>query len=128
MQELNLSKGDSVYYLERLRYVDGNVLCIEYSYYNKEIVKYLNTEITEGSIFDYFRTNMQVKVGFSDIYFNADQLNTNEAQLLKLEPNDPCLRYTKLLHTTGITIRRIRYCFPLQKCPFLYTEQKIEMP
>ncbi|WMZ71638.1 UTRA domain-containing protein [Staphylococcus pseudintermedius] len=100
MQELNLSKSDSVYYLERLRYVDGNVLCIEYSYYNKEIVKYLNTEITEGSIFDYLEQNMQVKVGFSDIYFNADQLNTNEAHLLKLEPNDPCLRYHQTFHTT----------------------------
>lgn len=100
MQELNLSKGDSVYYLERLRYVDGNVLCIEYSYYNKEIVKYLNTEITEGSIFDYLEQNMQVKVGFSDIYFNADQLDTNEAQLLKLDPNDPCLRYHQTFYTT----------------------------
>ncbi|EOE4895446.1 UTRA domain-containing protein, partial [Staphylococcus pseudintermedius] len=73
---------------------------IEYSYYNKEIVKYLNTEITEGSIFDYLEQNMQVKVGFSDIYFNADQLNTNEAQLLKLEPNDPCLRYHQTFYTT----------------------------
>ncbi len=100
MQELNLSKDDTVYYLERIRYVDGNVLCIEYSYYNKEIVKYLNHEIVKGSIFDYLEQNMQVKVGFSDIYFNVDQLDSNEAQLLKLEPNDPCLRYHQTFYTT----------------------------
>ncbi|EHP0513032.1 UTRA domain-containing protein, partial [Staphylococcus pseudintermedius] len=29
-----------------------------------------------------------------------DQLNTNEAQLLKLEPNDPCLRYHQTFYTT----------------------------
>ncbi|EOD5401014.1 UTRA domain-containing protein [Staphylococcus pseudintermedius] len=37
---------------------------------------------------------------YSATYFNADQLNTNEAQLLKLEPNDPCLRYHQTFYTT----------------------------
>ena len=35
--ELQLNADDTVYYLERLRFVDDDVLCIEYSYYHKEI-------------------------------------------------------------------------------------------
>ena len=31
--ELQLNADDTVYYLERLRFVDDDVLCIEYSYY-----------------------------------------------------------------------------------------------
>ncbi len=73
--ELQLNADDTVYYLEQLRFVDDDVLCIEYSYYHKEIVKYLNDDIAKGSIFDYYlESNMKLRIGFSDIFFNVDKL------------------------------------------------------
>lgn len=97
--ELQLNADDTVYYLERLRFVDDDVLCIEYSYYHKEIVKYLNDDIAKGSIFDYLESNMKLRIGFSDIFFNVDQLNSSEAALLQLSKGEPCLRYHQTFYT-----------------------------
>ncbi|HEE8908460.1 TPA: GntR family transcriptional regulator [Staphylococcus argenteus] len=97
--ELQLNEGDTVYYLKRLRYVDDAILCIEYSYFHKNIVKYLTPEIAKGSIFDYLESNMKIRVGFSDIFFNVDQLHMQEAELLKLSVGEPCLRYHQTFYT-----------------------------
>ena len=88
-----------LYYLERLRFVDEDILCIEYSYYHKEVVKYLTAEIAKGSIFDYLESNMKLRVGFSDIFFNVDQLTSSEAALLQLSAGEPCLRYHQTFYT-----------------------------
>ena len=97
--ELQLNPNDTVYYLERLRFVDEDILCIEYSYYHKEVVKYLTAEIAKGSIFDYLESNMKLRVGFSDIFFNVDQLTSSEAALLQLSAGEPCLRYHQTFYT-----------------------------
>ncbi|MBG3742226.1 GntR family transcriptional regulator [Staphylococcus aureus] len=97
--ELQLNADDTVYYLERLRFVDDDVLCIEYSYYHKEIVKYLNDDIAKGSIFDYLESNMKLRIGFSDIFFNVDKLTSSEASLLQLSTGEPCLRYHQTFYT-----------------------------
>lgn len=52
--------------------MDDDVLCIEYFYYYKEIVKYLNDDIVKGFIFDYLELNMKFCIGFLDIFFNVD--------------------------------------------------------
>ena len=44
-----------VYYLKRLRIVDGVPYALERTYYNKDIVPYLGKEIAEGSIFRYLK-------------------------------------------------------------------------
>ena len=84
---------------DELRFVDDDVLCIEYSYYHKEIVKYLNDDIAKGSIFDYLESNMKLRIGFSDIFFNVDKLTSSEASLLQLSTGEPCLRYHQTFYT-----------------------------
>ena len=100
MQALKLGPGEQVYYLERVRYMNGLILCIEYSYFNKRIVKYLNQELAEGSIFNYLQNDLQIRLGFSDIYFNVDQLDEREADLLQLKAGAPCLRYHQTFYTS----------------------------
>ncbi len=95
--ELQLNADDTVYYFRRCNLVDDHVLCIEYSYYHKEIVKYLNDDIAKGSIFDYLESNMKLRIGFSDIFFNVDKLTSSEASLLQLSTGEPCLRYHQTL-------------------------------
>ncbi|UMT75909.1 GntR family transcriptional regulator [Staphylococcus roterodami] len=98
-EELQLNDGDTVYYLKRLRYVDNDILCIEYSYYHKAVVKFLTADIAKGSIFDYLESQMKLRIGFSDIFFNVDQLDVKEANLLQLSKGEPCLRYHQTFYT-----------------------------
>ena len=93
-------KNTEVYYVERIRYLDNNPLCIETSYFNTDLVTHLDNNIAEKSIFDYLQTQLKVNIGFSDIYFYIDFLSENEAQLLNLKKNDPCMRHDLMFYTS----------------------------
>lgn len=80
-----------VYYIKRVRYLEGTPMEIEESYYNKDIIPYLNKEICEGSIFNYIINDLKLKIGFSDRVISCDKLNKEDAELLGLEENDPAL-------------------------------------
>ncbi|MFP7171774.1 GntR family transcriptional regulator [Terribacillus sp. 7520-G] len=88
---LKIEPEDDVYYVKRIRYINGQTLCLEESYYNKQIVTYLNNEIASGSIFDYISNALGAKIGFSDLYLHIQKLKEEEAQHLGLQKGDPKL-------------------------------------
>ncbi|MFC0558062.1 GntR family transcriptional regulator [Halalkalibacter alkalisediminis] len=98
---LNIEPGDDVYYVKRVRYINGQTLCLEESFYNKSIITYLNTEIVSESIFNYIRDALGLKVGFSDIYLQVDKLNGEEANYLGLPNRSPKLCVETIFHLTN---------------------------
>jgi GntR family transcriptional regulator of bglA len=100
-ENLGIGVSDDVYRVERVRYVDGEVLCHEESYYVKAIVPYLNREIVADSIFDYVQSALGVTIGFSDMYLQVDRLTEGEAGHLGLQENDPTLRIETIFHLTN---------------------------
>ncbi|WP_215141196.1 GntR family transcriptional regulator [Exiguobacterium qingdaonense] len=100
-KNLGIDVSDDVYRVERVRYVDGEVLCHEESYYVKAIVPYLNREIVADSIFDYVQSALGVTIGFSDMYLQVDRLTEGEAGYLGLQENDPTLRIETIFHLTN---------------------------
>jgi GntR family transcriptional regulator of bglA len=82
MDNLNIEPDQDVYSVKRIRYINGETLCIEHSYFNKEIITYLNKEIVTESIFDYIREGLGLKIGFTDMFLQADKLNSEESELL----------------------------------------------
>lgn len=95
---LNLDVNEDVYYVKRIRYINGQTLCLEESYYNKSIITYLNKEIVTESIFHYITEGLGLKVGFSDVYLQVEKLNEEEAAYLKLEKDDPKLLVESIFH------------------------------
>lgn len=45
--------GSQIYYIQRVRYIDGEALILDHNYFLKEIVRDLTPEIAEGSIYEY---------------------------------------------------------------------------
>ena len=45
--------GAEIYYLQRLRYLDGEALILDHNYFLKSIVRNLTREIAEGSVYEY---------------------------------------------------------------------------
>ncbi len=74
-RNLAVDPAESVYYVKRVRYINGQTLCIEESYYNKSVVSYLNNEIVSESIFNYISDALGLNIGFSDLYFNVGKIN-----------------------------------------------------
>lgn len=86
---LELSDTDEIYYLERIHSIDGEVICIEKSSYNKKHVTYLNYEITTGSIIDYIKKAYGYQSIHFETYLNVDVLSNLEAEILGLNEKDP---------------------------------------
>ncbi|AFS70473.1 GntR family transcriptional regulator [Exiguobacterium antarcticum] len=100
-QNVGSSPGEMVYYIKRIRYIDGNILCLEESYYRQAIVPYLNREIIEQSIFEYLETALGLNIGFSDMYMHVGKLTASIAGHLKLETGDPGLTIETVFHLTN---------------------------
>ncbi|MBR3060870.1 MAG: GntR family transcriptional regulator [Exiguobacterium sp.] len=100
-ENLGIDVSCDVYRVERVRYVDGEVLCHEESYYVKAVVPYLNREIVANSIFDYVQSALGVTIGFSDMYLQVGRLTEMEAGHLGLQENDPTLRIETIFHLTN---------------------------
>ncbi|RIN22882.1 GntR family transcriptional regulator [Staphylococcus warneri] len=96
---LKLNKNEKVIFIKRLRFLDNQILCIETSYFNKNIVPTLDKKIATQSIFSHIQKQLNINIGFSDIYFYVDFLNKNESQLLELNEGDPCMRHELIFHT-----------------------------
>ncbi|MEM1506029.1 GntR family transcriptional regulator [Domibacillus sp. 8LH] len=98
---LNIGLDNDIYYVKRVRYMNGQTLCLEESYYNKSVVTYLNKEIVSESIFDYIQKGLGVKIGFSDVYLHAGKLKHEEAKHLCLESEAPAFYVETIFHLTN---------------------------
>lgn len=90
-KKMHCSIETPIYYLERLRYLDEKPYAIEYTYYNKDIVLYLNKEIAEKSIYSYIKNDLKLSFGFADKYITATKLTKQQSELLALKENDPAI-------------------------------------
>jgi len=108
-----------VYYVKRLRYLNGEPMDIEESYYNKDVVPYLNEEICSKSIYSYIIDDLKLKVGFADRVISCEKLNEEDAQLLNLQKDDPTL----VLNNTVFLSSGVVFDVSLEK--YNYTKMKI---
>ena len=100
---IECDKGDKVYMVKRIRYVDGNIMCYEESYYKQSIITFLNNQIVEGSIFEYIEKAFNIKTSFQDRYFYVISLDKEISKLLELNENDPALvAYNQCYSPSGI--------------------------
>jgi len=83
--------GTPLYYIERLRLVDGKKFVIEYSHFNKDVIPYLSKEIASSSIYQYITEDLKKQIGYVDRVIEAGRLNRHDAELLGLEEGEPSL-------------------------------------
>lgn len=108
-----------VYYVKRVRYLNGEPMDIEESYYNKDVVPYLSEEICSKSIYSYIIDDLKLKVGFADRVISCDKLNEEDAKLLNLEKDDPAL----ILNNTVFLTSGVVFDVSLEK--YNYKKMKI---
>ncbi|MEV2910205.1 GntR family transcriptional regulator [Paenibacillus larvae] len=99
--DLNIELDGDIYYVKRVRYINGQTLCLEESFFNKSIITYMNKEIASESIFNYIREGLGLKIGFSDMYLHVDMLNEEEAKYLGLKKGLPKLCVETIFYLTN---------------------------
>lgn len=100
-ENLQCDGEEEVYFIKRLRFVDGKVYGLEQSYYRKKLVPYLNKEIAENSIFSYIRDICNINIGFSDKYIQVTKLDAEMASYIGLPEGDPALFVEEIFYTTS---------------------------
>ena len=108
-----------VYYVKRVRYLNEEPMEIEESYYNKNIIPYLNEEICSKSIYSYIIDDLKLKIGFADRVISCDKLTEEDAKLLNLEKDDPTL----VLNNTVFLTSGVVFDVSLEK--YNYKKMKI---
>jgi len=83
--------GTPIYFVERLRSVDGIPNVVEYSYYNKNVIPYLSEKIVSKSIYRYIHEDLKKQIGFVERVITADVLGGHDARALGLSPGEPAL-------------------------------------
>lgn len=101
MRNLNCQPDDQVYHVKRVRYITGQTLCIEESFYKQSIVTYLNEAIVADSIFHYLNQALGIRIGFSDKYLSVGKLQKEAATYLSLKSGDPALFVEELFYLTS---------------------------
>lgn len=91
LANLNAEEDEDIYYVKRLRLVDGKPFSIEKSYYLKSVVPYLNQDIVESSIFEYLINDLKLKPGFTDHFLKLGTLNEEDASFLHLKEAEPAI-------------------------------------
>lgn len=81
--------GTQLYYLIRIRKMNGEPFAVEYTYYNKEIVPGIDEKIASGSLFGYIQKELGLSIGFADKIVSCGLLEEETARYLKLEPGEP---------------------------------------
>lgn len=54
--------GTEIYYIQRVRYLDGMALIIDHNYFRKDVVPGLTPEIAEDSIYEYVEKKLGVTI------------------------------------------------------------------
>lgn len=95
---LQIDADQPVYYLKRLRYIEGRIFCIEESYFDKNIVMYLNEQIAKDSVFNYLTNNLKLQISFLDHYLRVGKLNQQNAVYLELQEGDPGIQVESIFY------------------------------
>ena len=96
LDNAKLFEGDSIVYIQRIRYADATPIMIENNYYPCHKFSFLLTEPLDGSLYQLFRENYDICIGCSqNSYIDAVKASTEQANLLHISPGDPLF----LFHT-----------------------------
>ena len=79
-----------IYFVNRIRYIDDKIYCIEYSYFNKEYITYLDEDIAKKSIYEYIMNDLGLGISVADRVISCENIDKEDAKVLELE-NNICL-------------------------------------
>ncbi|AIW83857.1 GntR family transcriptional regulator [Bacillus mycoides] len=119
VERMQCEIGTRLYFLKRLRIVDGKPFSIEVSYFKKDIIPYLNEEIALSSVYSYFIEDLRLNIGFADKVISCEKINKENAKLLELNEGDPALLIENTVYLVNGTI------FELSQSMFHYEKTKL---
>lgn len=77
--------GCEIYYIQRLRIIDGSPLIIDHNYFRKDIVKGLTKEIAKGSIYAYIEGKLRIVITTTKRVIRVEPITEHDEKYLQLD-------------------------------------------
>lgn len=85
---LGFPVGETVYYIQRVHYIDGKALILNHNYFLKSAVGHLTPQIAEASIYDYLENELKMNIVNSKRTFTVEKITSIDEKYLELNPSD----------------------------------------
>ncbi|MGR3741299.1 GntR family transcriptional regulator [Companilactobacillus sp. DQM5] len=98
-KESKIPLGTKLYKIVRLRYLQGDLYCLETAYYVKSVVPYIPKEVGQRSIFNFVKETYDINVTNSENYMSVTSLDRQQAKHLN-----------KSIGSQELTLTQYNYC------------------
>lgn len=100
--QLDIAVGDTVWFIRRIRLLDGEPVLIEDSNIPCHVIETIpESVLKEGSLYGYIETFTQKKIKDADSLIEAALFNREQASLLNISPGLPMLKITEVTRLEG---------------------------
>lgn len=76
--------GSDIYYLQRVRYIDGQALIIDHNYFLRDVVKDLTPEIAEKSVYEYLEGTLGESIVTTKRKVTVERMTEIDAKYMDL--------------------------------------------
>lgn len=92
-KETGFMPGDEVYYIQRVRYLNGKALILDTNVFLKSMVPGITEKIAENSIYEYIENELRMQIATSKRQITVERANALDEKWLDLGDYD-CLAVT----------------------------------
>ncbi len=89
--KLQIKKGEFVYYIERVRFLNNKPTILEKIQMPLDKIVGLSKEIVENSIYNYIENNLNIKIYNADKIIRAKIANDHDIKYLKMNKGEPII-------------------------------------
>lgn len=80
----SFTEGTPVYYIQRVRYIDGQALIIDHNYFNKNVVGELTEEIAKESVYQHLEKKLGIRILTTKRKMTVERMNQIDEKYLKM--------------------------------------------
>ena len=78
-------EGEEIYYIQRVRYIDGEALIIDHNYFLKNVAKDLTEEIAEKSVYEYMEGTLGETIVTTKRKLTVEKITELDAKYLDMK-------------------------------------------
>jgi GntR family transcriptional regulator len=124
-KELNLKENTPVTEIKRIRYGDGVPIAIERNLLPANLVKGLNEEIINQSLYQYIEEELNLRIADALQVIEASTASKTEADLLEIQKGSPILLIErKTFLADGTVLELVKSAYRADRYKFMITMQR----
>ncbi|QDP41293.1 GntR family transcriptional regulator [Radiobacillus deserti] len=122
--KLQISEGDKVYLMQRIRLANGDPVAVEAIYTPKSVVGSLSKEDYSGSFYEYMEQQKGLQIGHAEQELESALANPFEIEHLQVNSGDPVLLMKRITYlSNGIPFEYVKSAYRADRYKF-----KLDLP